>query len=585
MASEHRTHLRTHTCGELRKGDEGSRVTLCGWAMTVRYHGNVTFVDCRDRYGTTQLVLSEDLKTQASAIRKESVIRATGTVRTKPQPNKRLATGEIEVAASDITVLATADPLPLDLEDYSNMTEDTRLKYRYLDLRRKRMQENLLMRHRITKAVRDYFDAQGFVDIETPFLGKSTPEGARDYLVPSRVTRGSFYALPQSPQIFKQLLQVAGFDRYMQIVKCFRDEDLRADRQPEFTQIDVEMSFVDEEDIYAVMEGLMRHVWKQAKGVSLTLPFPRLTFAEAMARYGSDKPDVRFGVGIRDITAVAKRTDFAIFRGAETVRCVVAPGKIPRKQQEELERTAKVYGAKGLLVMGYDPTKREFLGSAAKRFSGALATELAKSLGKDIGAGEATLLVVAGEERVVAAALGAVRLAVGKALGLIDTSKDAFLWVTDFPLLEWSEQDGRYVAMHHPFTRPKDEDIPLLEKAPEKARAKAYDLTLNGVEIAGGSIRISERELQQKMFAALKISPEEAQRKFGFLMDAFRYGAPPHGGIAFGLDRLVSLVCGEESIREVIAFPKTKNAEDLMMDSPSGVSDAQLDELGIALKK
>lgn len=449
--------LRTHTCGELTKKEIGKNVVLCGWVDKVRTHGKIGFVNIKDRYGITQLFLGKDF--QLESLRRETVIKIEGKVKQRPKANKELKTGDVEVEVSKLEVLNEASPLPLELDESVESTEETRLKYRYLDLRKQKMQDNLIMRHKVFKSMRDFFDKEGFLEIETPVLAKSTPEGARDYLVPSRIHQGKFFALPQSPQLFKQLCMVAGFDKYVQIVKCYRDEDLRADRQTEFTQLDVEMSFIDEEDIYSLMEKMIKYVWKTVLNVDLKIPFQRITYEEAMKKYKTDKPDLRKG-------------------------------------------------------------KDEY----------------------------------------------------------------KFVWIVDMPLLEYSKAEGRHVSAHHPFTSPKDSDIKFLDKAPEKAKAKAYDLVLNGEEIAGGSIRINKPELQKKMFKALNIGEKEAEEKFGFLLEAFKYGAPPHGGIAFGLDRVIAIICGEKSIREVIAFPKNKDARDLMLDAPSKVGKEQLDELGIRLK-
>lgn len=559
---------RTHTCGELREKNEGEKVTLAGWVQKIRSHGNLTFIDLRDRYGITQITINE-LKEK---INKEDVIKVTGTVVKKPEPNKKLATGAIEVKAETIKILSKANPLPLDLEN-EETTEETRLKYRYLDLRRPRMQQNLILRHKAAKATRDYFDKKGFIEIETPILGKSTPEGARDYLVPSRVNKGKFYALPQSPQIFKQLFQIAGMDRYFQLAKCFRDEDLRADRQPEFTQIDVEMSFVEEEDIYEMMEGLIKHVWKETIGEEIKTPFQRITYEEAMKKYGSDKPDLRFGLEIKELTSWAKeKTELSIFKEAKTIRGIITKGEFSRKQIKQLEETGKIYGAKGLAW--FKKTKEGLEGGISK---------YVKEEPTGMNEGE-YCFIIAGEEKTTAEALGAIRLKLGKELRLIK-KEWKFAWVTDFPLLEWDEEEKRYVAMHHPFTSPKEEDRELLKTNPEKARARAYDLTLNGIELGGGSIRIHDQELQKEVFQALKISEEEQEKKFGFLLKALSYGAPPHGGIAFGFDRMVMLLAGAENIREVIAFPKNKDAEDLMMEAPSEVRKEQLEELGIIIKK
>jgi len=558
---------RTHTCGELRKKDAKKKVKLSGWIHSVRTHGNITFIDLRDRYGITQVTLEAAKET----LSKESVVQIEGEVFIKPEPNKALETGEIEVKASKLNVLNKSKPLPLDL-DNTETTEETRLKYRYLDLRTKKMQKNLLLRHKAAIATREYFDKLNFIEIETPVLGKSTPEGARDYLVPSRINKGKFYALPQSPQIFKQLFQVAGLDRYLQIVKCFRDEDLRADRQPEFTQIDLEMSFVEEEDIYSVMEGMCKHVWKKTIGVDLKTPFPRITYEEAELKYGSDKPDLRFGLEIEDVTFWGNKTEFNVFKNAPCIRALKVNGEFSRKQIDKFTDVVKIYGAKGLAWLKQG--KNELEGGISKF----LKDSPIKLKENDY------LFFVADNKRVVAPSLGALRLHLGKELNLIKDEWN-FVWVTEFPLLEWSEEDERFVAMHHPFTSPIPDDRELLKSSPEKAKARAYDLTLNGVELGGGSIRIHERELQTEVFEALKISKEEQEEKFGFLLGAFDYGAPPHGGIAFGFDRLIMLLAGANNIREVIAFPKNNDAEDLMMESPSNVSEKQLDELGIDMKK
>lgn len=555
---------RTHTCGELRGTHEKQKVTLAGWVNSVRTHGSLTFIDLRDRYGITQVTVQN----LTEHLTKESVIQIKGVVIKKPEPNKKLSTGEIEVQAESISVLSNSKPLPLD----SNATEETRLKYRYLDLRSQSMQNNLILRHKTVMAVREYFDKEGFLEIETPILGKSTPEGARDYLVPSRVHQGKFFALPQSPQIFKQLFQVAGLDRYVQIVKCFRDEDLRADRQPEFTQIDLEMSFVEEEDIYQIMEGMVKHVWKKAIDVDLQIPFKRIEYDEAMEKYGSDKPDLRFDLPIEDVTSWAKNTDFSIFQESECVRCIKVVGDFSRKQIDKLTDVVKVYGAKGLAWVKKE--NNELTGGVSK---------FLKDVPVNLSEGE-YLFFVADTKRVVEPSLGALRLHLGKELNLVRDEWN-FVWVTNFPLMEWSEEYQRYTPMHHPFTSPNEEDRHLLKTEAHKAHSRAYDLTLNGVELGGGSIRIHDRQLQSEVFDALGISKEEQEEKFGFMLGAFEYGAPPHGGLAFGLDRMVMLLVGVNNIREVIAFPKTKDAEDLMMKSPSKVSQEQLDELAIKLNK
>ncbi len=560
---------RTHTCGELRIQDVNKNVTLAGWVHTIRTHGALTFLDLRDRYGITQIVVKKE---DADNITKESVIQIKGRVMKKPEANKTLATGEIEVKADTVVLLSKAKALPLSL-DTSETTEETRLKYRYLDLRTRHMQNNLLMRHKVSMIIRTFFDALGFLEIETPILGKSTPEGARDYLVPSRIQKGMFYALPQSPQIFKQLFQVAGLDKYIQIAKCFRDEDLRADRQPEFTQIDIEMSFVEEEDIYDIIENMMVTIWKKTINKDIPRPFQQITYEEAMRKYGSDKPDLRFGLEIEDITPWAKQSDINFLKEKDCVRALKVKASFSRKQIEDLTKSVSVFGAKGLAYLKRE--KESYTGSLAK---------IIKTPPLKLSDGE-TAFIIAGTKQVVALSLGELRLRLGNDLHLIDTSIWKFVWVTHFPLMEWSEKDNRWTAMHHPFTSPKEEDRYLLKTAPEKASSRAYDLTLNGVELGGGSIRIHERKLQEEVFDALKINRQEQEEKFGFMLNAFEYGAPPHGGIAFGLDRLIMLLTGANNIREVIAFPKNKDAKDIMMNSPSNVSPQQLDELGILTKK
>ncbi|MGM5479943.1 MAG: aspartate--tRNA ligase [Nanobdellota archaeon] len=559
---------RTHTCGELRKEHEGTTITLAGWVHTIRTHGSLTFIDLKDRYGITQVTLNKPQQLPT----RHSVIQVTGTVSTKPEPNKELETGDIELHADTFKLLNNAKPLPLDPNN-PETTEETRLTYRYLDLRTEKMKNNLLLRHKTIKAVRDFLDSKQFIEIETPVLGKSTPEGARDYLVPSRVNKGNFFALPQSPQIYKQLFQVSGIDRYMQIVKCFRDEDLRADRQPEFTQIDMELSFVDEEDIYSLIEDLIVHVWKTVKGISLKTPFKRLTYDQAMLKYGSDKPDLRFDLPIEDVTSWAKSTDFKIFQQAECIRALRISHDFSRKDIDRFTKKVNIYGAKGL--------------AWCKQQDGTLQGGISKFIDQppfELEDGD-HLFFIADTTRVVEESLGALRLELGEQCNLIKKDEWQFVWVTDFPLLEWSEEDNRYVAIHHPFTSPQDDSISLLKSHPEQAKAKAYDLTLNGFELGGGSIRIHSKELQEQVFSALGISQEEQRKKFGFMLDAFQYGAPPHGGIAFGLDRMIMLLAGMPNIREVIAFPKNKDAEDLMLQAPSEVTDSQLKELGISLSK
>ncbi|HZX45606.1 MAG TPA: aspartate--tRNA ligase [Candidatus Nanoarchaeia archaeon] len=581
---------RTNTCGELTKKDDAKYVTLCGWVNSRRDHGGVIFIDLRDRYGLTQIVFSTAHGTkaheEAQHLRREDVLQAKGKVRPRGEGlvNPKLKTGEIEVAIDDLTILNKADTPPIEVDDRVEINEDMRLKYRYVDLRKPRMQANIALRHRTVKAVRDFYDKHGFLEIETPMLGKSTPEGARDYLVPSRVNPGKFFALPQSPQLFKQLLMVSGFDRYMQVVKCFRDEDLRADRQPEFTQIDVEMSFIDEEDIYSLHEELMKHIWKETLNQDIKIPFQRMTYQEAMGKYGSDKPDIRFNLELTDVTDIMKGSDFKVFtdniQSGGIVKAInVKNSPMSRKDIDELIEFVKIYDAKGL---AWIKVTDKGLESSIVKF---LSEKIQKELVEKLQAKQGDLLLFVSDHKhfIVNTSLGFLRLHLAKKLGLIPKDTFKFLWITDFPLFEYDEDEQRHVAVHHPFTSPKDEDIQYLESHPEKVRAKAYDLTLNGTEIGGGSIRIHKRELQSKIFKLLGIREEEAQNKFGFLLDAFKYGAPPHGGIAFGVDRLSALLTGNESIREVIAFPKTKAAESLMEGSPSEVDEKQLKELHVKI--
>jgi aspartyl-tRNA synthetase len=581
---------RTHTCGQLRPADIGKTVTLNGWVQVRRDLGGVIFIDVRDRWGKTQVVFNPSRNpsahTAAEALRGEYVISVTGIVERRPEgtANPELPTGEIDILAEDVQVLNRAENPPFQIEESVEAGEDLRLKYRYLDLRRPPLQKNMLMRHRVYQLVHRYFDELNFVEIETPILMKSTPEGARDYLVPSRVQRGKFYALPQSPQTYKQILMVAGFDRYVQIVKCFRDEDLRADRQPEFTQVDLEMSFVDEEDVQRVAEGLIALIFKEVGGIDVQLPLPRLTYRQAMETYGSDKPDTRFGLKFTNVNDLVKSSGFRVF--ADTVQKggvvagFVVPGaaSLTRNQMDNLVEYTKSLGAGGLAYIKWTDSGLE---TAIEKFLG---KELIKTLAERMGARQGDLMLFVADAWTKAySILGTLRLEMGRRLNLIDESLHHFLWVTEFPMFEFNEEEKRYVAMHHPFTSPHPEDVEKLEADPASARARAYDLVLNGNEIAGGSVRIHDNGMQRRVFSLMGISEEEAERKFGFLLGAFKYGAPPHGGIAFGFDRIMMLLTGGKSIRDVIAFPKTASAVSPMDDSPSDVDERQLRELHIRI--
>jgi aspartyl-tRNA synthetase len=580
---------RTNTCGELAIKDAGKNVTLCGWVQKSRDLGGMTFVDLRDRYGITQLVFNmetnADLCGQARKLGREFVIRATGKVRERSNKNLRIPTGEIEIEVTELNVLNRSELPPFTIEEETDGGEELRMKYRYLDLRRNSVKNNIILRHRVAQEVRKYMDSIGFIEVETPVLIKSTPEGARDFVVPSRMQPGTFYALPQSPQTLKQLLMVAGFDKYFQIVKCFRDEDLRADRQPEFSQIDCEMSFVERDDILDTFEGLAKYLFKQVKSIEFKEPFLKLSYREAMENYGSDKPDLRFGMKFKDLTTLAKGKGFQVFDGAEYVGAICAEGcsEFSRKQLDELTEFVKrpQIGAKGMVYMKYG-TDGSMKSSADKFYSPEDLSKWAEAINAKQGD---LILILAGEKKMTLTALSELRLEMGNRLGL--RKKDTFvpLWIVDFPLLEWDEEEKRFFAMHHPFTSPKPEDINLMEIDPGRVRANAYDLVINGVEIGGGSIRIHDASIQKLMFKVLGFSEEEANEQFGFLLNAFKYGAPPHGGIAFGFDRWVAMFGGQDSIRDFIAFPKNNSGRDVMLDTPSQISEKQLKELMIDIKK
>jgi len=580
---------RTTTCGALRLSNVGEQVTLAGWVQKARRMGGMTFIDLRDRYGITQLVFNEAvvgeaLVAEAEKLGREYVIQIVGTVSERENKNPKLPTGDIEIAVSSLRILNPSEVPPFTIEDDTDGGDDLRMKYRYLDLRRSCVRSNLELRHRFALAVRRYLDAEGFLEVETPVLIKSTPEGARDFIVPSRMNPNQFYALPQSPQTFKQLLMVSGFDRYFQIVKCFRDEDLRADRQPEFTQIDCEMSFVEQEDVLSIFEGMTQYLFKELLDLDIPIPFPRMSWHEAMKRYGSDKPDTRFGMEFVEVKNVLQGHGFSVFDNAAYIGAIVAPGaaSYTRKQLDALTDFVKrpQVGASGMVY-----ARVEADGTVKSSVDKFYTQETLQSLATETGAnaGDLILILSGGDAMKVRKQLSELRLEMGSQLGLRDKTKFSCLWVVDFPLFEWDEETQRFYAMHHPFTSPKPEDIPLLDSDPGAVRANAYDMVINGVEVGGGSIRIHDSKLQARMFDLLGFTPEKAQEQFGFLMNAFKYGAPPHGGLAYGLDRFVSLFAGLDSIRDCIAFPKNNAGRDVMIDAPSLIDQEQLDELHLRL--
>ena len=576
---------RTHTCGQLRLANANETVTLIGWVSKRRNLGSLVFIDLRDRDGLTQITFDEHHADLVKDVRNEYILQVTGKVQAKDVPNPKLATGEIEVLVEEVNIVNAAETTPIIIADDTDALEDTRLKYRYLDLRRPSIQKNLMLRHQVTMLTRNYLSSKGFLEIETPILCKSTPEGARDYLVPSRISKGKFYALPQSPQIYKQLLMVGGMEKYFQIARCFRDEDLRADRQPEFTQIDIEMSFVEEEDVWNTVEGLMKEIFRNVKGIELDA-FPRIPYTECMARFGSDKPDTRFGMEIHNVNDVFANTEFAVFKtileANGQINAIVAENaadKFSRKDLDKLQEFVKIYGAKALSWLKM--TDGVLAGSIAKVTTEEEKAALAKALNLS---NNDLVLMVADKPKTSLAAMGALRVKLGKDLNLIDESKFNFLWVTNFPMFEYSEEEDRYVAAHHPFTSPNLEDVDKLMSDPANCYSRAYDLVLNGYELLSGSIRIHDQKLQAKVFEAIGMSMEEAHEKFGFFLEAFKYGTPPHGGVGIGLERLIMILSGTDNIRDVVAFPKTASASDLMSEAPNLVDDKQLRELGISTK-
>ncbi|MEG2915817.1 MAG: aspartate--tRNA ligase [Oscillospiraceae bacterium] len=589
MADSMKGLHRTHYCGEVTKNDIGKTIVIGGWVQRQRDKGHLIFIDLRDRTGIIQLVFNDDTNREifekAFSCRSEFVLLAEGTVLARESVNTEISTGEIEIAVTDLRVLSKAQTPPFEITDNTNVKEELRLKYRYLDLRRKTLQDNIIMRHEIAKVTREYFYENGFIEIETPMLIKSTPEGARDYLVPSRVHEGKFYALPQSPQIYKQLLMVAGYDRYIQLARCFRDEDLRADRQPEFTQIDMEMSFADQDDIMKMNEGFIKRLFDKVLNIDVPMPLLKMTYKDAMERFGSDKPDTRFGMEITDLSDVAANCDFSVFKGAiengGSVRAILAKNAaatLTRKNIDKLTEQAKGIGAKGLAYIRWADAEPNC--SFAKFMTAEEIQNIIAKLGMEQGD---VALIVADKNRITLPVLGQLRLTIGKQLDIIPQDKFNFLWITEFPFFEWDEDSQTWLAMHHPFTMPMEECLQSIDTDPGSVRAKAYDLVVNGVELCSGSIRITDYELQQKMFESLGLTAEEIEAKFGFLVDAYKYGAPPHGGVGIGLDRLAMIMCGASNLRDVVVFPKVQNASELMSMCPSTVDEKSLKELSISV--
>jgi aspartyl-tRNA synthetase len=585
-----RTGYRTHTCNDLRLEHSGKEVILAGWIHSIRLHGSLAFIDLRDRYGITQVTVNTEDLPEVKNIRREFVVQIKGIVRAKPEANKKLETGAIEVFASELTILNTCEIIPLDLDNPLNNTDETRLKYRYLDLRRRDMQQKLIAKHKVMQATRKYLSSQDFLEIETPLLIRSTPEGARDYIVPSRLEHGTAYSLPQSPQIYKQLLMVSGFDRYFQIARCLRDEDLRADRQPEFTQIDIEMSFPKQDDVFAVGEGLIKNIFKDTLNMDIKTPFPKIPYDEALEKYGIDKPDIRYELFLKNITSVVKDSDFSVFKNTiqdgGIIKALNVDKEFTRKEIDELTEIAKVYKAKGLAVMKVvldsESKHLKLEGGPAKYLSTEIQMNLIRTLdSKD----KSTIFVVADQFKICNDALAYVRKDIAKRLNLYDESKFEFCWIIDFPSFEWNPDEQKWDAAHHIFTSPKEEHLQYLESDPGKVRASCYDMVLNGIELASGSIRINRRDVQERVMNVIGMTIEDAEKKFGFLLEAFKYGAPPHGGFAIGLDRLTALMAGTNDIREVIAFPKNKSAQCPMDDCPSPIDERTAKDLGLKIEK